>query len=165
MAKHQRGRIMQLHQNAQGLLKPVHIVNPFATELSFADHATRTRRDHAKYLSLIDTIALLHQHQRPVKTAELGGGATLRYIEVTREDIALVDRLCSQVLTRSMDELPPQTRRLLGLLSELVNARADKECVTRNDVRFTQREVREHTGCNQRRACWSATSRVPSATR
>jgi hypothetical protein len=27
------------------------------------------RRDHEKYLTLIDTIALLHQHQRPIRTA------------------------------------------------------------------------------------------------
>ena len=64
IAKQQRGRIMALHQNAQRLIKPMAIVNPYAPELSFSDGATRTRRDHAKYLALIDAIALLHQHQR-----------------------------------------------------------------------------------------------------
>jgi hypothetical protein len=146
MAKQQRGQIMSLHQNAQRLIKPMAIVNPFAPELSFADGATRTRRDHAKYLALIDAIALLHQHQREVKTAQLGAGGTLRYIEVTRQDIEIADRLSGQVLRRTMDDLPPQTRRLLGLVDELVSERAAKEGVSRGDVRFTRREVRERTG-------------------
>ncbi len=72
-----------------------------------------------KYLTLIRTIALLHQYQRPVKTVA-HRGQTLRYIEVTTEDIALANRLCHEVLGRSLDELPPQTRRLLGLLEEMV---------------------------------------------
>ena len=38
------------------------------TSLTFLDDRTRMRRDHAKYLTLIDAIALLHQHQREVKT-------------------------------------------------------------------------------------------------
>ena len=51
-----------------GLLRPLAVVNPYADRLTFLDDRTRTRRDHEKYLALIDTIALLHQHQRPVKT-------------------------------------------------------------------------------------------------
>ena len=46
-------------------------------ELTFPDTLTRMRRDHMKYLTLIRAIALLHQHQRPVKT-ERG----VSYIEV-----------------------------------------------------------------------------------
>jgi hypothetical protein len=143
--KQARGQLLQLHQNAQRLLMPVHVVNPFARELCFADHATRTRRDHAKYLTLIDTITLLHQYQRPVKTAQVNG-AELRYIEVTRADIELGNKLAAQVLARSLDELAPQTRRLLGLVGELVSQRATNEGVDRGDVRFTQREVRVFTG-------------------
>ena len=40
------------------------MVNPYANRLTFLDDRTRTRRDHEKYLTLIDTIALLHQYQR-----------------------------------------------------------------------------------------------------
>lgn len=141
-AKLVRGQVMQLHQNAQRLLKPISIVNPYAPELSFASHATRTRRDHKKYLGLIDAIALLHQHQRPVKTAEVGT-STLRYIEVTREDIALANRLAARVLAHGLDELSPPTRRLLGVIESLVKERAQKEGVERAEVRFTQRDVRE----------------------
>ncbi len=40
------------------------VYNPYATQLTFPNHKTRMRRDHLKYLNLISTIALLHQHQR-----------------------------------------------------------------------------------------------------
>ncbi len=119
MAKRERERIVRLYQNAQRLIRPLFVANPFARELTFLDHQTRTRRDHMKYLTLIRAIALLHQYQRPVKTAEHLGEA-IRYIEVTREDIATAQRLAHDVLGRSLDELPPQTRRLLGLIDELV---------------------------------------------
>jgi hypothetical protein len=90
------------------------------------------RRDHSKYLTLIGAIALLHQYQRPVRTAQ-----GVSYVEATREDIAMADRLMKELLARSLDELPPQTRKLLPLLAQLVNGRAD--------FRFSRKEVREFT--------------------
>jgi hypothetical protein len=59
---------MLLHQNAQRLIEPLPVVNPYAGSLTFADTTVRTGRDHAKYLTLIAAVTLLHQHQRPVKT-------------------------------------------------------------------------------------------------
>ena len=127
-----RRAILQLHQNAQRLLKPLFVANPFAHELKFPDGLTRMRRDHAKYLTLIRAIALLHQHQRTVRSAR-----GIDYIEATREDIEMADRLMKLMLERSLDELPPQTRRLLGLIVEFVNGR--------DDFRFSRRDVRTHT--------------------
>jgi hypothetical protein len=145
LARQERQHLLKLHRDAQRLLRPVLVVNPFAKELSFLDHATRTRRDHLKYLTLIRTIALLHQHQRPVKTAE-HRGQRIEYTEVTREDIAVANRLCHEVLGRSLDELPPQTRRLLSLLDEMVKAACARLGIERADYRFSRREVREHIG-------------------
>ena len=60
LAKREREAILKLHRNAQRLLEPVAVVNPFARELTFPDGLTRTRRDHTKYLALIRASALLH---------------------------------------------------------------------------------------------------------
>ena len=60
---------LALHRNAQRFLRPLLVANPFAESLTFLDDKTRTRRDHLKYLTLIRAVALLHQYQRPVKTA------------------------------------------------------------------------------------------------
>jgi hypothetical protein len=141
----ERGSLMQLHQNAQQLLRPLLVANPFATELSFLDHQTRTRRDHMKYLTLIESIALLHQYQRPVKEVEHQGGV-VRYIEVTQEDIRLANELCAEVLGRTLDELPPQTRRLLGQLDAHVGAECERLGLERADYRFSRRALREATG-------------------
>jgi len=73
MAKHDKDALIQLHRNAQRLLRPLAVVNPYADQLTFLSDKTRTRRDHEKYLTLIDAIALLHQHQRQVKTASHRG--------------------------------------------------------------------------------------------
>ena len=124
--------ITTLHRHAQQLLRPLAVVNPYADRLGFLDDRTRTRRDHQKYLTLIDAIAFLHQHQRPVKLAQAGGKA-IEYIEVTPADIALANRLAHEVLGRSLDELPPQTRRLLGVALAM----------RQSEFRFTRRELRE----------------------
>jgi DNA primase catalytic core len=144
LARRAKERVVKLHRDAQRLLRPLVVVNPFAESLSFLDHATRTRRDHTKYLTLIRTIALLHQYQREVKTVQEGTNI-LSYIEATREDIEVANRLCHEILGRSLDELPPQTRRLLGLVEELVRAGCAREGVGREDFRFTRRAVREST--------------------
>ena len=137
--------MLKVHRDAQRLLRPLLVANPYARDLTFLDHQTRTRRDHMKYLTLIRTIALLQQYQRPVKTTHHDGRA-VRYIEVSKADVATANRLAHEVLGRSLDELPPQTRRLLGLLDRLVAERAEAQGFDRSDVRFTRREVREHTG-------------------
>jgi DNA primase len=136
---------LKLHRNAQRLLKPVFVANPFARELTFLDSQTRTRRDHMKYLTLIRSIALLHQYQREVKTAQRHG-KTVEYIEVTRDDIATANRLAHEVLGRSLDELPPQTRRLLLLIDEMAAKECERLKMERKDFFFSRRDVRQYTG-------------------
>src|SRR5580658_4057587 len=144
LAKSEREAILKTHQDAQRLIEPLAVVNPYAHRLTFLDDRTRTRRDHEKYLTLIDTIALLHQHQRTIRSAG-HGGKIIRYVEVTLEDIALANRLAHEVLGRTLDELPPQTRRLLGLLCEMVERTCHEEQISRTQYRFSRRLAREHT--------------------
>ncbi len=145
LKKRERDEILAVHRNAQRLLKPFHVVNPYARELTFLDSQTRTRRDHTKYLTLIRSIALLHQHQRPHKTVE-HRGRTVEYIEVTLDDIAVANRLAHEVLGRSLDELPPQTRRLLLAIDTLVSAECERQQMERSDYRFSRCDVRAFTG-------------------
>jgi hypothetical protein len=65
---------------------------------------------------------------------------------VTLEDIALANRLAHEVLGRSLDELPPQTRRVLGLIESFVAECMQQRSVLRSDVRFTRRELRSRCG-------------------
>jgi DNA primase catalytic core len=145
LADEDRDAVLALHRNAQRLLQPVKVVNPYADQLTFLDDKTRTRRDHMKYLSLIRAIAFLHQYQRPIHTAQHRGKA-VRYVEVTKEDIATANRLAHEVLGRTLDELPPQTRKLLASLHGWAKDECARLAIKQADLRFTRRLVRELTG-------------------
>ena len=145
LAKTRRDSLLALHRNAQRLLQPLAVVNPYAAQLSFRDDQTRSRRDHVKYLTLIRSIALVQQFQREVKTVA-HEGRQLRYIEVIPEDIALANELAQEVLGRTVDELMPQTRKLLTLLHDWVRAECEGLGIEQADFRFTRRQVREAIG-------------------
>ncbi|MCE1172586.1 MAG: hypothetical protein LWW84_14910, partial [Azovibrio sp.] len=149
--KHERQAILDRHRNAQRLLQRLAVVNPYADRLTFLDDRTRTRRDHEKYLSLIDSIALLHQHQRPIKTCNVAG-QSVAYVEASLADIALANRLAHDVLGRSLDELPPQTRRVLASLHALVETKMQAQDAPRHDVRFARAEVRQASGLSDTQA-------------
>ena len=138
-------RLRKLHQNAQRLIQAYRVFNPYASQLTFPNNKTRLRRDHEKYLTLIDTIALLHQHQRQVKLTEIDG-ETIEYIDVEPSDIAVANGIAGEVLGRSLDELSPPTRRLLQLLHEYVATQSKASDVSKHAFRFTRRDVREATG-------------------
>jgi DNA primase len=141
-----RERTRTLHRNAQRLLKPYRVVNPFAGELRFPDHRHRLRRDHDKYTGLIAAVTLLHQYQREIKREEVSPGVWEEYVEATREDIRLAGELAAIVLGRGLDDVPPQTRSFLRQASALVREKAVSLEVDVSVVRVTTRELREKTG-------------------
>ncbi|MGM3161606.1 CHC2 zinc finger domain-containing protein [Dickeya undicola] len=136
--------LTRLHQNAQRLLRPLKVVNPYADRLTFLSDKTRTRRDHMKYLTLIQAIALLHQYQRAVKRVT-HRGQVIEYIEVEKSDIALANQLAHEVLGRTLDEMPPQTRKLLLLIQAMVGEQAQRQGCQPGEVRFTRRDIRAWT--------------------
>jgi DNA primase catalytic core len=140
-----RKQLTQLHRNAQHLIRPLLVANPYAEQLTFVDDKTRTRRDHIKYLTLIKTIALLHQHQREIKTANYND-ELLEYIEVTPADIKMANQLAHDVLGRTLDELPPQTFSLLKHLHTMVNDVCKQKKMSQRDYRFSRRDIRDYTG-------------------
>jgi DNA primase catalytic core len=147
VAKAERTELLRVLKNAQRLLAPVEVLNPYAPALTFPSGRTRNRRDHEKYLTLIDAIALLHQYQRPRGRHEAAGvaGKTIEYIQVTFDDIALANELAPEVIGRSLDELPPQTRRLLDYIRALVRGRAEGTSA-KIAATFSRRELHEACG-------------------
>jgi hypothetical protein len=141
LRRKERDAVLALHRNAHRLLKPVKVVNERALALCFPDSMTRMRRDHMKFLTLIRAVTFLFQYQRPVQTAEIG-----EYIETTEADVELAKQLIDEVLGRSLDELPAQTRRLLLLIDDMVAAVCRREKIERAEHRFSRRDVRAFTG-------------------
>jgi hypothetical protein len=161
VARAERAELLRVLKNAQRLLTPLEVLNPFAPALTFQAQRTRTRRDNEKYLTLIEAVALLHQHQRPRGRHEVAGRG-IEYVEVTLDDIALANALVPEVLGRSLDELPPQTRALLGHIRALIRARRTRHDGPQKDgdsrppgaaslpprhaCTFSRRELREACG-------------------
>jgi len=145
--RNEKPKLLALLRNAQRLIEPVAIMNPYADALTFPAALTRTRRDHEKYLTLMDAIALLHQHQRPREAnAE---GVAFNFVRVTLDDIALANRLAPELLGRSLDELPPQTRRLLIQIKTLVRDRMKEKAVEQRVATFSRRDLRQLSGWSE----------------
>jgi hypothetical protein len=144
-ARTRRTKIVRLHRNAQRLLRPIPVVIEHLKDHSFPDAMTRTRRDHMKFLTLIQAVALLHQHQREIKSST-EEGETFEYIEATEADVKLAWELANHVLIRSLDDVQTQTRRLLLLIDKMVTSECQRLEIERMDYRFTRATVRQFTG-------------------
>jgi hypothetical protein len=69
-------------------------------------------------------------------------GREVAYIEATLSDIEVANRLAHEALGRSLDELPPQTRRLLLVIDAAVRRECERLKMERSDFRFSRRNVR-----------------------
>jgi type IV secretory pathway VirB4 component len=116
----------------QRLLKEIKVVNPYANLLEFPSEWLRTRRDHLRFLNLIEVITFLYQYQRERKQTEGG----LEYIESSLADYKTAYLLAREVLGESFTELKKPQRELLGQIENLLDKKEET----------TRREIREHTG-------------------
>jgi DNA primase len=134
----------RLHHHAQRLLKPLAVVNPFVEYLTYPSERLIHRREQRKYLSLINSIALLHQYQREIKTAKRGE-IEIEYVEVELSDIALANELAEEILGKAQDELAPPVRGMFEAISKACRTKAEAEKIKVCDVQLTRREIREMT--------------------
>ena len=141
----ERDRIRSRHQHAQRLLEPREVVIPYADRLTFRTDQVRYRREHAQYLSLIATVALLHQYQRQQVLRE---GKPC--VVATLADLRVANRLAAAVLGVGRDELLPQAKLLLEQWDALVTRYALEQHRARQAVWLTQRQLRETLGWNDR---------------
>jgi hypothetical protein len=116
------------HWNAQRLLDPAPVVIPYADKLSFPSAWMRTRRDHARFLNLIEVSAFLHQHQR-----ERRAGA----IVAALADYEVALALAGEVLADTLSDL----RKPLRSAYERIRALGDGEgTVCRRQLREALQE-------------------------
>jgi DNA primase catalytic core len=140
--KSETERIIKRHHNAQRLLRPLQVINPYAEHLTFPSESLRARRDHKKYLGLIKAIAFIHQYQREIKSIGNNGGM-IQYIEVTIDDIEKANKLAGEILGRTLDELSPPSRLLLRMIREMVETRRKEQKNDPGEYRFSRKDIRE----------------------
>lgn len=144
LEKAESEEIKKLHHHAQRMLKPLAVVNPFVEYLTYPSEKIIHRREQRKYLSLINSIALLHQYQREIKTAKRGE-IEIEYVEVELSDIALANELAEEILGQAMDELAPPVRGMFEAITKACREKADELKIKTEDVQLTRREIREMT--------------------
>ena len=108
----------ELFKNMQRLLRPIHVINPYAKYIELPEQIFKPRRTMTLLLGFIEAITFYHQYQREVKKDNTGQ----LYIETTIEDIEAAFSLLKDVLFSKSDELAQATRiffeRLKQHLSE-----------------------------------------------
>ena len=136
---------MRLHRNAQRLLRPVDVVDRVLEGAPLPGHhdADAARPHEVPDADPGDRAACISISARSRPARE--DGETLEYIEATEADVKLAWELASHVLMRSLDDVPPQTRRLLLLIDKMVTASASGSQIERLDYRFTRATVRQFT--------------------
>jgi 5S rRNA maturation endonuclease (ribonuclease M5) len=112
--RRQAEAIARRHWNAQRLLDALPVVIPFADRLSFPTSWMRTRRDHARFLNLIEVSAFLHQHQRQ-RSAE---GAIVASLADYEAAYALAGEVLRETLTDVKRALREAYQRIRGLAQE-----------------------------------------------
>jgi energy-coupling factor transporter ATP-binding protein EcfA2 len=135
-------RVVTRHRAAQRLLRKANIVNDFAPLLDFPTSLMRLRRDHERFLDLIDAVCFLRQYQ---KRTERDGDFS--YIRCDVEDYRTAYRIMVEgVLTSTLRELPSGALSLYEAVRRWVRKEAAKTNLPPRELRFTQRQVREATG-------------------
>jgi len=94
--------IKTLLQNAQRLLQPIKIINPYAEYLQLPVEVFKPRRTNAHYLLFIEAITFYKQYQREQHADKETGEL---YMYTTLEDIEEANSLIKNILLRKSDEL------------------------------------------------------------
>lgn len=125
----------QLLCNAQRLLQPIRVINPFAEYLSLPSAVFKPRRTNAHYLQFIEAVTFYHQHQRQ-KLYDTETGE--EYIETTLDDIKMANDLIKGILLRKSDNLNGATRNYLEKLKTYLRMKK-REMFTNSEVRQEMR--------------------------
>lgn len=134
----QKERIVRVHHNAQRLLRPLKIIIPYVDLIEFPASWLRGRRDNDRLLSLIEGIAFLHQHQRPVNR-----DTDIDYLTASIEDYAMAYDLAHQVFAQASSDLPKPVADFLAQVENFVPEKAKETGCTSDAFTFSRRDIRE----------------------
>jgi hypothetical protein len=132
-------KLLRVHHAAQRLLRPLKVIIPYVHLIEFPP-TWRGRRDLDRFLSLIEGLAFLHQHQRIIAT----DGET-EYLTATVEDYAHAYDLAHQVFAQAGSDLPKPAADFYAKLKEIMRGRARASKCRIDDLTFSRRDIRAAT--------------------
>lgn len=124
-------RYQELFQHMQRVLRPITIINPYASYIQLPDQVFKPRRTMTLLLGFIEAVTFYHQYQREVKK-DAGGQF---YIETTITDIEQAFVLLKDVLFSKSDELTKATREFLEQVKTMLQLSGTTS--------FTTKQIRE----------------------
>ena len=139
----QQKTICEKHHNAQRLLKKVTVVIPYASAIEFPASWLRTRRDHQRFLNLIEVIAFLHQYQKQTRTDSQTG---LQYIEANLNDYEIARKLGEEILPETLSDLKKPVADFKERIESYLEKEANGKKLSKSEITFSRRTIREETG-------------------
>src|SRR5690554_4569696 len=124
----QKDKIQTLLQNCIRLLKPMEVINPFASKMKLPEEAFKIRRLNSNFQSFVKQITLLNQYQR--QKDKQG-----RLISA-KEDLQIAIEIMFDSIILKVDELDGSLRLFYEDLKKYINKHG-------KDYEFTQREIRQ----------------------
>lgn len=135
-----REQIQRIHRNAQRLLKPLSVCFPNDIEISYPANCLHNRRDMILFLSLVKTIALLHQYQRDTSNG---------MVIVEKSDIETAIELSRESFSISHDELTPQARTVLNHIRSFISDNLKENDNPDEEITFSRRDIRSLCGWSE----------------
>lgn len=129
----QECKAKELLKNAQRVLKPIKVINPFAEHLQLPKSVFKPRRTNSHYLQFIEAITFYKQYQREKQYDKETGE---EYIETTIEDIQEANKLIIDILLRKSDTVTGACRNHLERLKTYLKQN--------NQTTFTNAEIRRN---------------------
>ena len=124
----QKDEIQTLLQNCIRLLKPMEVINPFASKMKLPEEAFKIRRLNSNFQSFVKQITLLNQYQR--KKDKQGRLIT------AKEDLQIAIEIMFDSIILKVDELDGSLRLFYEDLKKYINKHG-------KEYEFTQREIRQ----------------------
>ena len=138
--RHERRKaaMLAVHHNAQRLLRPLKVIIPYVELIEFPAAWLRSRRDNDRFLSLIEGVSFLHQHQR--ETGEENGAG---FIIASLDDYAIAYDLAHVVFAQSAGDLPKPVAEFLDDVERIVTEAAKQAKTPAESFPFSRRLIRE----------------------
>jgi hypothetical protein len=131
-------KILHVHHTAQRLLRSLKVIIPYVKLIEFPASWLRGRRDNDRFLSLIEGIAFLHQHQRTI-----GTDGDTEYITASVEDYAMAYDLAHQVFAQAGSDLPKPAADFLDRMKKEMRQLARENKSPLDAFTFSRRDVRK----------------------
>ncbi|MCL6592040.1 MAG: toprim domain-containing protein [Firmicutes bacterium] len=138
--------IKRRHHNLQRMLKEAVVEIPYAPLLDFPADSLRTRRDHERFLSLIEAVTFLFQYQREQREIATPEGEKMTAVLATLEDYARAYELAREILGFTLDDLKKHSRELLESIQAMIGPQSKGTEKPPEEILFTRRDIREYLG-------------------